>query len=187
MTNTHLKEKIKKIEISDIRGKYCEMHENGFSEGDDTVLSLIRIAEKVNHLVDAYNREKEFMTDPHNKESWEERFIKEFPCIQSDCDGTGHIPYGDSEVGYSSTQCEFHAKYLIPLENFIRQLLSQTREDTLKEVRNRIIDVLGQKMKDIERIDARLERAILYCLSEEYDDSAKSALTTLSENIKKLT
>jgi hypothetical protein len=57
-----------------------------------------------------------------------EKFRKEFPCIQSDCDGSGNIPHQVAEGEWEAQQCEFHAKYLFPLEKFISQVLIDEKE-----------------------------------------------------------
>lgn len=57
------------------------------------------------------------------EESWQEIFRKGFRCIESDCDGNGHIPIQNQDTGDydSSAQCQFHAEYIFPLLAFISQ------------------------------------------------------------------
>lgn len=60
---------------------------------------------------------------------WEKSFDEKFKCIQSDCDGTGHIQISEDE----SHQCQFHGEYIFPLKSFIRSLLSAQKEELMKE------------------------------------------------------
>ena len=73
-----------------------------------------------------------------------ERFKGAFKCIQSDCDGHGNIPQVDSQGEVYAEQCEFHDKYLFPIEKFILQECERAR----KEEREKVIEEIGQM--DIE-------------------------------------
>ena len=68
---------------------------------------------------------------------------------------------------------------LEPMDRFtllteVENLLTTQREEWVERVRNRVNNVLSSKYAGIERINPILERAILYCLSDEYDDSPKT-------------
>ena len=64
-----------------------------------------------------------------------EEFRKEFKCIENGCDGDGNIPVQVSLDEWIADECQFHAEYLIPMENTFRQALTQTAEKARVEER----------------------------------------------------
>ena len=78
------------------------------------------------------------------------------------------------------------SKYAERIKEFIfstytKDLLQSDRET----FRNRISNVLSQKYEGVPRIDEKLERAIMYCLSDEYDDTPKSSLSDIIKELNK--
>ena len=100
---------------------------------------------------------------PHDLTNWESEFDKLFPCIQSDCDGTGCIPVAKTvgrqisetefveDVEWEAEQCEFHCKYIDPAKDFIRSLLEQAKLEgrtRLKREVKQMIEEAGHQQDD---------------------------------------
>lgn len=57
----------------------------------------------------------------------------------------------------------------------VKRIVEFSRTALIEEMRQRVSNMLSQKYEGIERINPKLENMIMYCLSEEYDDSPKSS------------
>lgn len=71
-------------------------------------------------------------------------FRENFKCTNPYCDGNGIIPVQVGEDEWEPEQCEFHAKYLLPIENFLQKAISQTQKEAYEKGRLETI-------KEIER------------------------------------
>lgn len=77
--------------------------------------------------------------------------------------------------GDNATGVKFAKKKQKEVADFWLSKRTQDRTNLLEGLRNRIENLLARKYEGIERIDAKLESMIMYCLSDEYDDSPKSS------------
>lgn len=98
------------------------------------------------------------------KEQLIKEFREKFKCIQTDCNGNGHIPELVSEENdeWTSYQCEFHAKYLFPLEVFLLSAFDAGRASGIEEVNKKIKD----KKEMYEPAYEPEDQAIVSVLSE---------------------
>ncbi len=101
---------------------------------------------------------------PHTfLESMIAEFRKEFPCIHSDCDGTGCIAVAKSvprqisdtefveDTEWEAKQCDFHYEYLLPMEYLITRSFTafekQIREEEKSFIREKVKE-LGHQQDD---------------------------------------
>jgi hypothetical protein len=73
---------------------------------------------------------------PSERQRISEAFDEKFKCIQGGCDGTGHIPEQVSEDEWTSSQCQFHAEYLIPMKEHFFSTIENILESRVKEIEN---------------------------------------------------
>ena len=90
---------------------------------------------------------------------------------------------------YANRPVEEYDNHPYPEFNKMTDFLSTYTKDLLQSdretFRNRISNVLSQKYEGVPRIDEKLERAIMYCLSDEYDDTPKSSLSDIIKELNK--
>ena len=87
------------------------------------------------------------------KEKAREMFDEKFKCIQIDCDGTGCIPVAKEvprqisdnpdeyaiDVELEAEQCQFHAEYIFPIQDFIDQIIDLAIAERDKEIAGMIL------------------------------------------------
>jgi len=113
-----------------------------------------------------------------------EEFRKEFKCIENGCDGDGNIPVQVSLDEWIADECQFHAEYLIPMENTFRQALTKTAEKARVEGEDKVLDMVRHWSKGIhsDAVDC-LELGIeAYQLDEMTREELKEALKANTKN-----
>lgn len=101
---------------------------------------------------------KENDTTPPKTGTMEERFDNAFKLDN----------YGSSTAVQDLVKRFIHSETSLAVQEALRVQREQFK--------NRVNNVLAQKIEGVARIDGKLERAVLSCLSEEYSDEAVQSL-----------
>ncbi len=68
-------------------------------------------------------------------------FEEQFKCIQSDCDGNGCIPHQVADDEWEAQQCQFHAEYLFPINDFHRSSLISLFQANIERLEKEKIEI----------------------------------------------
>lgn len=115
--------------------------------------------------------------------------LSKFKCIQDECDGQGNIPRQGDDGEWEAYQCEFHAKYLFPLE-----ILFASHERAIEIA---LLEDLVEEAEELFKSDSfcakviRQDHVVEYCeqLSDEdihFNDALTTLITKYQDRIKKL-
>lgn len=118
-----------------------------------------------NQIIDSQKRMNNpiLVTSPHT-ESWEKRFDELL--------GAYRRGYEGENTALNKLRKEPNNVLEREIKSFIASELLRQKE----EMRNCVNDVLSRKYEGVERINPVHERAILYCLSDEYSDKPQQAI-----------
>lgn len=109
------------------------------------------------------------------QEERNKRFDEKFKCIQRDCDGTGHIPEQISEDEWTSSQCQFHAEYILPFKSFLQSEIDLAISDyqtnfEQKHITNSVQVAKAEERKRIVEIIKGIEKYQCADLYSQPDD-----------------
>lgn len=115
----------------------------------------------------------------------EKRFSEKFKCIQSDCDGHGCIPEQIADGEWEAQQCQFHAEYLFPIKEFIKQEITLALEAQREEIEKEVMAAVPTEHTSLCSMHFKGNYNCAICrVSMDYNECRKDTLKALQDLFK---